>query len=464
MRTGDFRSGPLLLEDAALLTDLYELTMAATYRRERMSAPATFSLFVRRLPAERSFLIAAGLEDVLRFLSGFRFSERALERLKSLHRFERDFLEFLRDVQFTGSVRAVPEGTPVFGDEPLLEVTAPIIEAQLVESAVLNFCHLQTLLASKAARCVLAARGKPIVEFGLRRTHGADAALKAVRCAYVAGAAQTSNVLAGLTYGMPSTGTMAHSYVCAFPEEIDAFRAFADAFPADAILLIDTYDTIAAAHKAVRVGRELEARGGRLAGVRLDSGDLVALSRAVRSILDDAGFPSVRILASGNLDEFAIERCVRAGAPIDAFGVGTRMTVSADAPYLDMAYKLVRYGSRDVLKISPGKETWTGEKQVFRRHDADGRALQDILALHDEPCPPHADPLLETVMTEGRLIRPLPQLLEVRAHCARALSALPDAVLRLSGAARYPVRASDALARRQQEVKSATLAAEVAAD
>src|SRR5574342_1092356 len=199
MRTGDFRSGPLLLEDAALLTDFYELTMAAAYRREHMSAPGTFSLFVRRLPAERSFLIAAGLEDVLRFLNGFRFSDRALERLDSLHRFEQDFLDFLRDVRFTGSVRAVREGTPVFADEPLLEVTAPIIEAQLVESAVLNFCHLQTLLASKAARCVLAARGKAVVEFGLRRTHGADAALKAVRCAYLAGAAQTSNVLAGLT-------------------------------------------------------------------------------------------------------------------------------------------------------------------------------------------------------------------------------------------------------------------------
>jgi nicotinate phosphoribosyltransferase len=460
---GAFRSGPIVLEDAALFTDLYELTMAASYRREGMRGLATFSLFVRRLPPERSFLVAAGLEGVLRYLESFRFSARALKYLASLRRFKPDFLDSLRDLRFTGGVRAVPEGTPLFADEPLLEVTAPIAEAQMVESAVLNFCHLQTLLASKAARCVLAARGRPIVEFGLRRTHGVDAALEAVRCAYITGAEQTSNVLAALTYDVPPTGTMAHSYVCAFPHEIDAFRAFVAAFPSRAILLLDTYDTVAAAHKAVHVAQELEARGERLAGVRLDSGDLVALSRAVRGVLNRAGLDYVRILASGNLDEFAIARCTAAEAPIDAYGVGTRMTVSADAPYLDMAYKLVRYGERDVLKISPGKETWTGEKQIFRRRTTDGRFLEDVLALREEPAPPGADPLLERVMEAGRLVRPLPPLPAVRAHCVHELGALPEAVRRLTGAARYPVHPSDALAERQRTVKSGAIAAEVAA-
>jgi nicotinate phosphoribosyltransferase len=460
---GAFRSGPAVLEDAALFTDLYELTMAASYRREGMSEPATFSLFVRRLPPERSFLVAAGLEDVLRFLETFRFSPGALEYLASLRRFESGFLAYLQDLHFTGSVRAVPEGTPVFADEPILEVTAPIAEAQLVESAVLNFCHLQTMLASKAARCVLAARGRPIVEFGLRRTHGADAALKAVRCAYLAGAEQTSNVLAARTYAVPATGTMAHSYVCAFPHEIDAFRAFSAAFPSRSILLLDTYDTVGAAHKAVRVAQELEGRGERLAGVRLDSGDLVALSREVRRILDQAGLGYVQILASGNLDEFAIERCTSADAPIDAYGVGTRMTVSADAPHLDMAYKLVRYGKRDVLKISPGKETWTGEKQIFRRRGLDGRFVEDVLALREETTPAEADPLLETMMEAGRVVTPLPPLREARARCARALLALPQAVRRLTGAAHYPVRPSNALVERQRAVKAAAIASEVVA-
>jgi len=460
---GAFRSGPMVVEDAALFTDLYELTMASSYRREDTHESATFSLFVRRLPPDRSFLVAAGLEDVLRFLEGYRFSARALAYLGALQRFEPGFLEYLGDLRFSGGVRAVPEGTLLFADEPLLEVTAPIVEAQLVESAVLNFCHLQTMLASKAARCVLAARGRPIIEFGLRRTHGADAALKAVRCASIAGAEQTSNVLAALTYGVPPTGTMAHSYVCAFPHEIDAFRAFAAAFPSRAILLIDTYDTVAAAHKAVQVARELQARGERLAGVRLDSGDLVALSRAVRDILDAAGLGYVQIVASGNLDEFAIERCSIANAPIDAYGVGTRMNVSADAPYLDMAYKLVRYGDRDVLKISPGKETWTGEKQIYRRLSEDGRSVADTLALKHEPAPFGAIGLLRPVMENGRPLQPPEPLAAIRARCAAALAALPDAMRRLTGAARYPVTASTELTERQRALKAGAIAAEVAA-
>jgi nicotinate phosphoribosyltransferase len=457
---GAFRSGPLVLEHAALLTDLYELTMAASYRREGMGGTATFSLFVRRLPPGRAYLIAAGLEEVLHYLERFCFSDEALGYLRSLERFEPTFLEYLRGLRFTGSVRAMPEGTPIFGDEPLLEVTAPIAEAQLVESAVLNFCHLQTLLASKAARCVVAARGRPVVEFGLRRAHGVDAALKAVRCSYLAGAEQTSDVLGGWTYGVPPTGTMAHSYVCAFPHEIDAFRAFARAFPGRAILLIDTFDTVAAAHKAVRVARELAERGDRLAGVRLDSGDLVTLSRAVRGILDASGLNEVKIFASGNLDEDAIDKCLAAGAPVDAFGVGTRMNVSADAPYLDMAYKLVRYEARDILKTSPGKETWAGEKQVYRQRGNDGRARRDLLALRDEPAPTDGEPLLEIVMERGRPTGALPSLEALRARCATALAALPDPVLRGKDAA-YPVQPSPALIERQRALKARVSADEV---
>lgn len=461
---GTFVSGPLTTRDAALFTDLYELTMAASYFREGMNREATFSLFVRRLPEPRSFLVAAGLEDVLDYLESFQFSEAALRYLGSLGGFDRAFLDFLGDLRFTGTMRAVPEGTVLFAGEPLLEVTAPIVEAQLVETAVLNFCHLQTVLASKAVRSVLAAAGRPVVDFGLRRTHGIDAGLKAARAAWIAGAAMTSNVLAGLWYGIPPTGTMAHSYVTAFPSEIDAFRAFARAFPGRTTLLIDTYDTVVAAAKAVTVAREMEARGERLGGVRLDSGDLVALAREVRGVLDRAGLGYVRIFASGGLDEGDVARFLQAGAPIDAFGVGTRMNVSADAPYLDMAYKLVRYAGRDVLKLSPGKGTWPGEKEVYRFRGPDGRFRHDLLALREEPPPGDgAEPLLETVMTGGRLARPHPPLGAVRERCAREVAALPDGVRRLEGAEPYPVQVSERLVTLQRAIEAALEASEVAA-
>lgn len=438
---GSFRSGPIELRDAALFTDLYEITMAASYLREGMTGPATFSLFVRRLPPGRAYLVAAGLEDVLRFLEGFRFSDAAIQYLRSLGRFDPALLDRLRDLRFTGDVWAVPEGTPVFADEPLLEVTAPIAEAQLVETAVLNFVHFQTLVTTKAARCVIAARGRDVIEFGLRRTHGLDAGMKAARCAFIAGASMSSNVLAGLAYGIPPTGTMAHSYVSAFPREIEAFRAFAAAFPAHSVLLLDTYDTVAAARKAVTVAREMEARGQRLAGVRLDSGDLPALAREVRRVLDEAGLSYVRIFVSGGLDEERIDALLQAGAPIDAFGVGTRMDVSADVPYLDMAYKLVRYAGRNVLKTSPGKETWTGEKQVYRIRGADGRYAGDVITLRDDPPPePGAEALLRPVMRGGRCLEPPPALSAVRRHCLAALAALPDGVRRLRAPDAYPVR------------------------
>jgi len=459
---GAFASGPLTTRDAALFTDLYEVTMAASYFRERMHGAATFSLFVRKLPEGRAFLVAAGLEDVLTFLQGFRFSPEAIEYLQGLGRFDDRFLAFLRDVRFTGDVRAVPEGTVVFTDEPLLEVTAPILEAQLVETAVINFCHFQTVLASKAVRSVLAAHGRPVVEFGLRRTPGVDAGMKAARSAFIAGATMSSNVLAGRYYGIPPTGTMAHSYVAAFREEIDAFRAFARAFPDGTTLLIDTYDTVAAAHKAVEVARELEAQGHRLAAVRLDSGDILALSRDVRRVLDQAGLDYVRIFVSGGLDEHAIDDLLRQGAPVDAFGVGTRMDVSADAPYLDMAYKLVRYDGRNVLKISAGKETWTGEKQVYRVRRPDGRLDHDVLALRDEPpASPASEALLRPVMRSGALLAPPAPLADIRSHCAAQVAALPDELRAVDGAASYPVHKSERLLSLQRALRAEVEAQEV---
>ena len=460
---GAFASGPLVVRDAALFTDLYELTMAASYLRERMRGPATFSLFVRRLPRERNFLVAAGLEDVLNFLRDFRFSDEALSYLDSLDLFDSVFLEFLRHVRFTGLVQAVPEGTVVFPNEFLLEITAPVIEAQLVETAVLNLVHLQTMLTSKAVRCVAAARGRPVVDFGLRRTHGLDAGMKAARCASIAGASMSSNVLAGLHYGIPSSGTMAHSYVSAFPREIDAFRAFARAFPAQTTLLLDTYDTVAGARKAVRVAKEMERAGHPLAGVRLDSGDLVDLSTQVRRILDEAGLASVKIFASGELDERSIARCLAAGAPIDAFGVGTRMDVSADQPYLDMAYKIVEYDGRPLLKSSAGKATWAGQKQVYRRLRSGEGVAGDVTALREEPAPPGAvEILLRSVMEHGRLLAPHPGLPAVRDYCAAQVASLPEDLRGLEGGVTYPVSYSERLVSLQRSLEAQVRAAAAA--
>jgi nicotinate phosphoribosyltransferase len=430
--SGAFVSGPLAMADAALFTDLYELTMAAAFFREGLGGQATFSLFTRRLPAGRGFLVAAGLEDALEYLRGFRFTDRGLDYLRSLGRFEPAFLDHLRGLRFTGEVRAVPEGTLMFADEPLLEVTAPILEAQLVETALLNLLHVQTVLASKAARSVLAAKGRTLADFGLRRSHGTDAGMKAARAALLAGFDSTSNVLAGLTWGLPLSGTMAHSFVTAFAAEDAAFRAYARAFPDAAVLLLDTYDTVAAARKAVEVARELAAAGHHLAGVRLDSGDLAALSREVRTILDAGGFPAVKVLVSGGLDEHDIAALLAQGAPIDGFGIGTRLTTSADAPSVDLVYKLVRFDGRDVLKLSPGKRTWVGAKQVVRRVGPDGRLVGDTLALAEEPVPAGATGLLEPVMRGGELVHAHPALAEIRARCAAQLAALPDGVRRLS--------------------------------
>ncbi len=432
-----------------LLLDLYELTMAKSYFDHGMSAPATFSLFARHRPPGWGYFVAAGLADVLAYLESLAFAEADLAYLESTGLFPPRFLDFLGRLRFTGSVRAMPEGTVHFPNEPLLEVTAPIVEAQLVESVILNEIHFQTLIASKAARCVQAAGGRRLIDFGLRRAHGNDAALKAARSTYLVGFAATSNVLAGQRYGIPIAGTMAHSYVQAFPEEINAFRAYARSFPDSTILLVDTYDTLEGVRRAALVGRELAATGHRLRGIRLDSGDLVELSREARRILDAAGLADAVILASGNLDERVVADLLNRGAPIDAFGVGTRVDVSADTPYLDAAYKLVTYDGRPALKLSVGKGSWPGEKQVWRTH-ADGR-LEDLLGLSDETGPPGGEPLLRLVMAGGRRLHDEP-LAVARERARQQLAALPEELRRLDVTAAPPVQVSVALRHLRDEL------------
>jgi len=414
---------------SGLFVDLYQLTMGESYLAQGLSErEATFSVFFRSLPAGRGYLLAAGLEDALRYLEELRFSDDDLAYLEGAGLFSAAFLERLRSLRFSGSVRAVPEGTAVFPGEPLLEVTAPILEAQIAETMVLNALHLQTLVASKAARSVEAAGGRTLVDFSLRRTHGGEAGLKVARASYLAGFDATSNVLAGRRYGIPLAGTMAHSYVQSFEDELAAFRAFARAYPDDAILLVDTYDTLEGARLAVAVAHELEEDGHRLRGVRLDSGDLVELSRRVRDLLDRAGFADATIFASGGLDEAEIARLVEAGAAIDGFGVGTKMGVSADAPFLDLVYKLVEVDGRPVLKLSPGKATLPGRKQVWRIR-RDGLAAHDVLGLADSGG--DGEPLLHEVMRDGRATWSEP-LVESRERARRERESLPDGVRALT--------------------------------
>ncbi len=437
-------------ENAALLVDLYELTMVEAYLAEEMQDEATFALFARRLPRRRNYLVAAGLDDALRWLAELRFTGEALGWLESLGLFSRRLLGWLEGFRFAGEVRAVPEGTPVFGGEPLLEVTAPLPQAQLVETALMNQVHLQTVAASKAARIVEAARGRPVVDFGLRRMHGADAGVKVARAAWLAGVDSTSDVLAGYLYGIPISGTMAHSYVQAHASEIEAFRAFARAWPST-VLLVDTYDTREGVRNVVRLAREL-GQGFRVRAVRLDSGDLDALSREARHLLDEAGLGQVGIFASGGLDEEAVDRLVRAGAPVTGFGVGTALGVSEDAPALDVAYKLVAYAGRGRLKLSPGKEVLPGRKQIFRR-ERGGRADGDVLGLEGEAL--EGRPLVEVAMAEGRR-RGGPGLSDSRDRCRRERGKLPDRVRGLEPAdPPYPVEVSPGLGRLHDEVAAA---------
>ena len=420
-----------------LLTDLYELNMAASYLHRDMDEPATFSLFVRRLPPGRGFLVTAGLEPCLDFLERFGFEDDELAYLRDELGFEADVLEAFHELSFTGDVWAVPEGRIVYADEPMLEITAPIAVAQLVETYLLNQISFQTTIASKAARCRIAAQGRDLVDFSFRRTQGTDAAMAVARTTAMVGFVATSNVEAARRYGLRAAGTMAHSYIESFPSEVEAFRAFARDFPTRTTFLVDTYDTPNGVRNAIEVIRELGLEDS--LGVRLDSGDLDGLSREARALLDGAGLPHVRIFASGGLDEHDIDRLVSAGAPIDAFGIGTRMGVSADAPYLDSVYKLVEYDGRPVLKLSEAKATEPGRKQVYRGVDG------DIVALRDEPAPDGCQPLLVQAMQSGERTGP-PQTLDTARRLFEAdLEHLPEPARRICDPESPEVRFSDAL-------------------
>ncbi|HLI74774.1 MAG TPA: nicotinate phosphoribosyltransferase [Acidimicrobiales bacterium] len=426
-----------------LLTDLYELTMAASYLRRKMCAAATFSLYVRELPTERGFLVAAGIEDALDRLGALRFDAGELAYLAGLG-FDEAALAAFAEFRFSGDVWAVPEGRVVYAREPLLEVTAPLPEAQLVETLVLNQVTFQTALASKAARCRVAGAGRvELVEFGFRRTHGTEAAIAAAKVTGLVGFAGTSNVEAARRHGLQPVGTMAHSYVEAFPREIDAFRAYARDLPGPVTFLVDTYDTMTGVARAIEVINEIDDEPGppRPAAVRIDSGDLVALARQARRALDAAGLSRVRILVSGGLDEHDVARLVREGAPVDSVGIGTRIGVSADAPFLDTAYKLVEYAGRPAVKLSPGKASLPGAKQVFRT--AGGR---DVLALRSEPAPPGSGALLEPVMRGGRRVGARESILAGRARFEADLAHVPAAALALDGPVPPDPTLSDALA------------------
>jgi nicotinate phosphoribosyltransferase len=427
-----------------LLTDCYELRMAASYLRRGMQGLATFSLFVRRLPPERGFLIAAGLEDCLTFLEGFGADRADRAYLTDIARLTAADARALAGVRFTGDVWAVPEGSVMFENEPLIEVTAPIAEGQLVETYLLNQITFQTAIASKAARCRLAAQGRTLVDFGFRRTHGVEAAMAAARVSAIAGFVATSNVEGARRYGLTTSGTMAHSYIEAFASEVDAYRAFAEDFPDRPTFLVDTYDTEAGVRHALQVAQERSL--GDAFSVRLDSGELDALARRVRRLLDDAGCRGAHIFVSGGLDENDIDTLVRSGAPVDAFGVGTKMGVSADAPSLDSAYKLVAYDGRPVLKLSAGKSTLPGAKQVFRNLGLGG----DVLGLREEQLPGR-DPVLRPVMIAGRRMTDADTLTTMCARLTADIVALPESALRIQHPEPVPVLVSDNLERLRQQ-------------
>jgi nicotinate phosphoribosyltransferase len=438
------------LSKTPLLTDLYQLNMLQAYLDHGMTEIAVFEFFVRKLPPSRGFLVAAGLEQALDFLENLSFQPEDIAWLRSSGRFSENLLSELETLRFTGDVYAMPEGSVAFPNEPLLRVVAPLPLAQLVETRIINILHFQTLIASKAARHVLLASGKRLVDFGLRRAHGAEAGLMAARASYIAGYAGTATMSAGQHYGIPIFGTMAHSFIQAFDDEVAAFEAFAESRPEGLVLLIDTYDTEEAARKVVSLARKLAARGIRVSGVRLDSGDLVALSKSVRRILDDGGLRDVTIFASGGIDEKELIEFRDANAPIDGYGIGTSLTTSFDVPALDCAYKLQEYAGIGRRKRSAGKATWPGRKQVWRSYGTDGRMARDVVSLENDSQP--GDPLIQLVMKNGRRIGPRPTLDEIRERAANDLARLPEPLHRLEPGAGYPVEIGEALLRYTEEV------------
>jgi nicotinate phosphoribosyltransferase len=445
----------MLVSDAnqALLTDLYQLTMVQAYWAEEMHGEAVFTLFCRRLPDSRNFLLASGLADALRYLEQIRFSADAIRHLASLGTFKPTFLEWLQGFRFTGDVFAVPEGTPLFADEPILEIVAPLPEAQFVETFVMNQVHLEMVIASKAARVVAAAGGRRLVDFALRRTHGTDAGLKVARATFLAGFDGTSNVLAGQIYGIPVYGTMAHSYVQAHDGELDAFRAFVRLYP-ETTLLVDTYDTMAGVGKVVAIAREL-GPAFRVRAIRLDSGDVHDLATRARRALDEAGLRDVTIFATSGLDEYQIADLVRRGAPIDGFGIGNAVGVSSDEPSLDVVYKLTSYRGVGRVKTSPGKPVLPGRKQVYRIEEG-GKAVRDVVGRADEQC--GGRPLLAPVRQRGLRLASVEPLEISRARALHELARLPDRVRGLDKSSDgYRVDVSAALQEYQRQTITAAL-------
>lgn len=442
---------PDAMAKGPLFTDLYQLAMAAAYVADGFAEkPATFSLFVRSLPASRGYLVAGGLDAAVDFLEHYQFSDQDLEALRGLGRFDDAFLDYLGDLRFDGTVRAVPEGRLVFANEPILEVDAPVGVAQLVETFLLNQITTQTTLNTKAARMRHAAGGRTVLDFAARRCQGTDAAMKLARADATIGLAGTSNVAGAAAYGLPVSGTMAHSFVQAHPDETDAFRTFGNLFGPDSVFLVDTYDTHRGVARALEVAAEMRAgKGTEIRGIRLDSGDLDALARDAREMMDDAGFGDAQIFASGGLDEHQIAELVASGAPIDGFGVGSALGVSSDAPVLNSVYKLVAFDGRDVRKTSTGKESWPGAKQVWRAADHSA----DVLATADEGTPlAGASSLLTEVMGNGTRTSAAPARGELRGTLDDASAwfehdwaALPDGVRDLTDPPAHPVRISDAL-------------------
>ncbi|MGJ5047969.1 nicotinate phosphoribosyltransferase [Bradyrhizobium oligotrophicum] len=428
---------------SALLTDLYQMTMIEAYLESGQTDIAVFEFFVRKLPPQRSFLMAAGLEQALDFLQNMRFSQDELDWLERTDRFSKSLIDYLANFRFTGEVHAMPEGTVFFGNEPILRVTAPLPEAQLVETRLINILHFQTLIASKAARMVLLAPDKLLIDFGLRRAHGAEAGLLAARASYVAGFSGTATLLAEKSFGIPTYGTMAHSFVQSFDDEAAAFEAFARARPKNLVLLIDTYDTEAAARKVVMLAPRLKELGIAVSAVRIDSGDLSALARNVRCILDAGGLHDTGIFVSGGIEEGTLIAFARDAAPIDGIGIGTGLVTSSDAPALDCAYKLQEYAGLPRRKRSTGKATWPGRKQVWRRYDSDGRMLADILSTEEDQ--QEGEALIQAVMLGGRPVGSRPSLHDIRAHARRQLDQLPPELKASKSVAPYPVQISSRL-------------------
>jgi nicotinate phosphoribosyltransferase len=439
-------------QQSALLTDLYQLTMLDAYLARDMCESAVFEFFSRRLPENRSFLMAAGLEQLLDYLEALSINSAEIEWLESTGLFSSRLLEYLADFRFRGDVYALPEGTVFFENEPIVQVVASLPEAQLVETRLINLIHFSTLIASKGARCVMAAPGKTLVDFGLRRAHGAEAGMLAARASYIAGFAGTSNVLARARFDIPIYGTMAHSFVQAHKSEMEALEHFARTYPDASVLLIDTYDTLVGAERVVRLIDRLRPEGIRVGGVRLDSGELSTLAAEVRKILDDKGCSDVSIFCSGSLDEYSLARDFTGETPADGFGIGTHLDVSADAPYLDCAYKIQEYAGQPRRKRSAGKSTWPGRKQVYRSQDSEGRIQCDLITLADEQADGRA--LLECVMRGGIRVAKSPGLGAVRDYAASELASLPGAMSDPFSKTHYPVEISTSLRGLVEQVDS----------